>query len=62
MCAVKFSEVAASVVHALMEFLGESNNPALSNSTQLIARILEQVHHKDAKPSSDDVALAAFKI
>ena len=27
-CAVKFSEVAASVVHALMEFLGESNNPA----------------------------------
>ena len=27
-CAVKFSEVAASVVHALMEFLGESSNPA----------------------------------
>ncbi|KAG1887992.1 uncharacterized protein F5891DRAFT_895189, partial [Suillus fuscotomentosus] len=31
--AVKFSEVAASVVHALMEFLGDSNNPsALDNS------------------------------
>lgn len=27
-CAVKFSEVAASVVHALMEFLGDSNNPS----------------------------------
>jgi len=25
---VKFSEVAASVVHALMEFLGDSNNPS----------------------------------
>jgi coatomer subunit beta len=24
--AVKFSEVAANVVHALMEFLGDSNN------------------------------------
>ncbi|KAG2079590.1 uncharacterized protein F5147DRAFT_553154, partial [Suillus discolor] len=30
--AVKFSEVAASVVHALMEFLGDSNNSsALDN-------------------------------
>ena len=27
-CAIKFSEVAASVVHALMEFLGDSNNPS----------------------------------
>ena len=27
-CAVKFSEVAANVVHALMEFLGDSNNPS----------------------------------
>ena len=27
-CAVKFSEVAASVVHALMDFLGDSNNPS----------------------------------
>jgi coatomer subunit beta len=26
--AVKFSEVAANVVHALMEFLGDSNNPS----------------------------------
>jgi len=26
--AIKFSEVAASVVHALMEFLGDSNNPS----------------------------------
>ena len=27
-CAVKFSEVAANVIFALMDFLGESNNPA----------------------------------
>ena len=27
-CAIKFSEVAASVVHAMMEFLGDSNNSA----------------------------------
>lgn len=27
-CAVKFSEVAATVVHALMDFLGDSNNPS----------------------------------
>jgi len=27
-CAIKFSEVAASVVHVLMEFLGDSNNPS----------------------------------
>ena len=27
-CAIRFSEVAASVVHSLMEFLGETNNPA----------------------------------
>jgi len=26
--AIKFSEVAASVVHALVEFLGDSNNPS----------------------------------
>ncbi|KAG0697339.1 Clathrin/coatomer adaptor, adaptin-like protein [Suillus ampliporus] len=27
--AIKFSEMAASVVHALMEFLGDSNNPSV---------------------------------
>lgn len=27
-CAVRFSEVAATVVHALMDFLGDSNNPS----------------------------------
>jgi coatomer subunit beta len=27
-CAVKFSEVAANVVHTLMEFIGDSNNTA----------------------------------
>lgn len=27
-CAIRFSEVAATVVHALMDFLGDSNNPS----------------------------------
>jgi coatomer subunit beta len=27
-CAIKFSEVAANVVHALMDFLGDANNPS----------------------------------
>lgn len=39
-CAIKFSEVAAHVVHALMEFLGDSNNPA---AVDVIA-FVRQVH------------------
>lgn len=27
-CAIKFSEVAANVVHVLMDFLGDNNNPS----------------------------------
>ena len=27
-CAIRFSEVAGTVVHALMDFLGDSNNPS----------------------------------
>lgn len=27
-CAIRFSEVAANVVHTLMDFLGDSNNPS----------------------------------
>jgi coatomer subunit beta len=27
-CAIKFSEVAGNVVYALMDFLGEANNPS----------------------------------
>ena len=27
-CAIRFSEVAANVVHVLMDFLGDSNNPS----------------------------------
>ena len=40
-------------------FIQGVDTTALSDSTKLIAHILEQSHRKDAKPSSDDVALAA---
>ncbi|KAG1831527.1 coatomer beta C-terminal region-domain-containing protein [Suillus variegatus] len=36
--AVKFSEIAASVVHALMEFLGDSNNPSALDVVAFIRR------------------------
>ncbi|KAF8750533.1 Coatomer subunit delta [Rhizoctonia solani] len=37
-CAIKFSEVAASVVHALMEFLGDTNNPAAVDVVAFVRR------------------------
>ncbi|KAG1786708.1 coatomer beta C-terminal region-domain-containing protein [Suillus plorans] len=36
--AVKFSEIAASVVHALMEFLGDSNNPSALDVVAFVRR------------------------
>lgn len=39
-CAVKFSEVAASVVHALMEFLGDSNNPSALDVVAFVRCVL----------------------
>ncbi|KAI5118575.1 hypothetical protein M0805_004191 [Coniferiporia weirii] len=41
-CAVKFSEVAANVVHALMEFLGESNNPAAVDVIAFVREVVEK--------------------
>ncbi|EJC98625.1 coatomer protein [Fomitiporia mediterranea MF3/22] len=41
-CAVKFSEVAASVIHALMEFLGESNNPAAVDVVAFVREVVEK--------------------
>ncbi|CAE6454476.1 unnamed protein product [Rhizoctonia solani] len=41
-CAIKFSEVAASVVHALMEFLGDTNNPAAVDVVAFVREVVEK--------------------
>lgn len=40
--AVKFSEVAASVVHALMDFLGDSNNPSAMDVVLFVREVVEK--------------------
>ena len=40
--AVKFSEVAASVVHALMDFLGDSNNPSAMDVVAFVREVVEK--------------------
>ncbi|CAO3667566.1 unnamed protein product [Rhizopus microsporus] len=41
-CAIKFSEVAANVVHVLMEFLGDSNNPAAADVISFVREVVEK--------------------
>ncbi|KIM19845.1 hypothetical protein M408DRAFT_334243 [Serendipita vermifera MAFF 305830] len=41
-CAIKFSEVAASVVHAMMEFLGDSNNSAAVDVIAFVREVVEK--------------------
>ncbi|OAX38117.1 Coatomer, beta subunit [Rhizopogon vinicolor AM-OR11-026] len=43
--AVKFSEVAANVVHALMEFLGDSNNPSALDVVAFVREVVEKFPH-----------------
>lgn len=40
--AIKFSEVAASVVHALMDFLGDSNNPSALDVIAFVREVVEK--------------------
>ncbi|KAF5352861.1 hypothetical protein D9756_006222 [Leucocoprinus leucothites] len=40
--AIKFSEVAASVVHALMEFLGDTNNPSALDVVAFVREVVEK--------------------
>ncbi|KIJ94364.1 hypothetical protein K443DRAFT_683820 [Laccaria amethystina LaAM-08-1] len=40
--AIKFSEVAASVVHALMDFLGDSNNPSALDVVSFVREVVEK--------------------
>ncbi|PVG02481.1 putative coatomer complex beta chain [Serendipita vermifera] len=41
-CAIKFSEVAASVVHAMMEFLGDSSNTAAVDVIAFVREVVEK--------------------
>ncbi|GLB43734.1 putative the coatomer is a cytosolic protein complex that binds to dilysine motifs and reversibly associates with Golgi non- clathrin-coated vesicles, which further mediate biosynthetic protein transport from the ER, via the Golgi up to the trans Golgi network [Lyophyllum shimeji] len=43
--AIKFSEVAASVVHALIEFLGDSNNPSALDVVSFVREVVEKFPH-----------------
>ncbi|KAF8435813.1 coatomer protein [Boletus edulis BED1] len=40
--AIKFSEIAASVVHALMDFLGDSNNPSALDVVAFVREVVEK--------------------
>ena len=41
-CAIKFSDVAASVVHALMGFLGEPSNPSAVDVIAFVREVVEK--------------------
>ncbi|KAG8769704.1 coatomer subunit beta, partial [Serendipita sp. 398] len=41
-CAIRFSEVAASVVHAMMEFLGDSSNSAAVDVIAFVREVVEK--------------------
>jgi coatomer subunit beta len=40
-CAIKFSEVAANVVHVLMDFLGDNNNPSAVDVIAFVRCVVE---------------------
>ncbi|EIN14354.1 coatomer beta subunit [Punctularia strigosozonata HHB-11173 SS5] len=44
-CAIKFSEVAGSVVYALMDFLGDSNNPSALDVVAFVREVVEKFPH-----------------
>ncbi|KAI9301334.1 adaptin N terminal region-domain-containing protein [Cunninghamella echinulata] len=41
-CAIQFSEVAANVVHVLMEFLGDVNNPSAVDVVSFVRQVVEK--------------------
>lgn len=42
-CAIKFSEVAANVVHVLMDFLGDNNNPSAVDVIAFVRCVADSV-------------------
>lgn len=43
--AIKFSEIAATVVHALMDFLGDANNPSALDAVSFVREVVEKFPH-----------------
>lgn len=41
-CAIRFSEVAANVVHVLMDFLGDSNNPSAVDVVAFVREVVQK--------------------
>ena len=56
--AIKFSEVAANVVHVLMDFLGDSNNTAAVDVIAFVREVVERF--PDIRSSIVERLLAAF--
>ncbi|WVQ96006.1 hypothetical protein IAU59_003106 [Kwoniella sp. CBS 9459] len=57
-CAIKFSEVAANVVHVLMDFLGDSNNPSAVDVISFVREVVERF--PDLRPSITDKLVSTF--
>lgn len=57
-CAVRFSEVASNVVHVLMEFLGDSNNPSAVDVVSFVREVMEKL--PDLRKSVLDRLLETF--
>ncbi|KAN0059873.1 coatomer subunit beta [Thecaphora frezii] len=57
-CAIKFSEVASNVVHVLMEFLGDSNNPSAVDVIAFVREVVEKF--PDLRSSIVDKLLRTF--
>ncbi|KAJ3183421.1 coatomer subunit beta [Geranomyces variabilis] len=58
-CAIKFSEVAADVVHVLMEFLGDNNNAAAVDVMAFVREVMEKF--PQLRSSIVDRLLETFK-
>ncbi|WWC95784.1 hypothetical protein V866_002650 [Kwoniella sp. B9012] len=57
-CAIKFSEVAANVVHVLMDFLGDSNNPSAVDVISFVREVVERF--PDLRPAITEKLVSTF--
>ncbi|WWC73739.1 uncharacterized protein I206_107711 [Kwoniella pini CBS 10737] len=57
-CAIKFSEVASNVVHVLMDFLGDSNNPSAVDVISFVREVVERF--PDLRPAITEKLVSTF--
>ncbi|KAK6908498.1 coatomer beta subunit [Kwoniella mangroviensis CBS 8886] len=57
-CAIKFSEVAANVVHVLMDFLGDSSNPSAVDVISFVREVVERF--PDLRPAITEKLVSTF--